>query len=305
MPIIYLYVEVLANIRQANFYASLETQKNEHTHIDIASDKKTITVTHDGETASIYLPTEISGTAAVSIPIDRGKEMSIRLELADIKNMPAMENGTGDEAPWSANDLSPNTQIQCRVCKAEILTNESPLDFKALPSEHWAEMMDIWHCHRPQAEEPNQGKAGEEAADLKGYGSSTKLKAAAGVAFVDTASFLLAEQSCRNIEVGPTIFLTYICASLHLQKAWFASLLHPDPCFFGQQEGDLFHTGNGTMFRSPIQLPQINLLVVHEDCSNLCFGRWILGLPRQLASKFLRDFSLVLDSVGYIQVHSN
>jgi ubiquitin-protein ligase E3 D len=213
MPTIYLYVEVLTNIRQANFYASLETQKNEGTHIDIASDKKTITVTHDGESASIYLPTEISGTAAVSIPIDRGKEMSIRLELADIKNMPTVENGSGDGAPWSANDLSPNTQLRCRVCKAEILTNELPMDFKALPSEHWAEMMDIWHCHRPAEEEPNHEKAEKEAADLKGYGSSTKVKAAAGIAFVDTTSFLLAEQSCRNVEVGPALFLTCICGS--------------------------------------------------------------------------------------------
>jgi ubiquitin-protein ligase E3 D len=234
MPIIYLYVEVLANIRQANFYASLETQKNEHTHIDIALDKKTITVTHDGETASIYLPTEISGTAAVSIPVDRGKEMSIRLELADIKNMPDVEHVSGDEAPWSANDLSPNTQIQCRVCKAELLINELPLNFKALPSEHWAEMMDIWHCHRPPEEEPREGKAGEEAADLKGYGSSTKLKAAVGVAFVDTASFLFAEQSCRNVEVGSTFFLTCIFASLHLQKERRASPPHQDPCLFGQ-----------------------------------------------------------------------
>ena len=216
---IYLYAEVLANIRQANLYASLETHKNEHTNIDIASDKKTITVSHDGETASIYLPTEISGTAEVSIPIDRGKEIKVRLELADIMDMPSVENSTGDESPWSANDMSQNTRLRCRVCNIELLTNETPLHFKDLPSEHWAEMMDIWHCHRPQDVEPTQQKDAEEAADSKGYGSSTKLKAAAGIAFVDTTSFLFAKQSCRNIEVGSTTFPDSVFGSRSSGKA--------------------------------------------------------------------------------------
>lgn len=200
MPIIYLYAEVLANIRQANLYASLETHKNEHTKIEIASDKKTITVSHDGETASIYLPTEIRGTAKVNIPIERGKEMTVRLELADIKNMPCLENTIGHEEPWSANDLSPNASLRCRVCEAEFLSNEVPLQFKDLPNECWAEMMDFWHCHRPQHAASSQAEDAEEAADSKGYGSHTKLKATPGVAFVDTAYFLLAEQDCRNIQ---------------------------------------------------------------------------------------------------------
>lgn len=236
---IYLYVEVLANIRQANLYASLETHKNEHTKIDIASDKKTITVSHDGESASIYLPTEIGGTAEVNIPIDRCKEMSVRLELADIMNMPCVGDTTGDEAPWSANDLSPNSQLRCRVCKAEILTNELPLQFKDLPSEHWAEMMDIWHCHRPQDIEPSQREDAEKAADSKGYGASTKLKAAAGIAFVDTASFLFAEQSCENVQVLPTILSCVVLCPFHSQKGGLQVLPLQVTCLYGQQEGDL------------------------------------------------------------------
>lgn len=213
MPIIYLYAEVLANIRQANLYASLETDKNEHTTIDIASDKKTITVSHDGETASIYLPTEIGGTAEVNIPVDRAKDLSVRLELADIMNMPSVKDTVGNEGPWSANDLSPNTQLQCRICTAELLTNETPLGFRDLPSEHWAEMMDFWHCHRPHDGEPSQETDAAEAAGSKGYGSASKLKAAPGVAFIDTVSFLFSEQDCRNIQVGSTLFRQHCVSS--------------------------------------------------------------------------------------------
>jgi HECT-like Ubiquitin-conjugating enzyme (E2)-binding len=244
MPTIYLYAEVLANIRQANLYASLETHKNEHTKIDIASDKKTVTVSHDGETASIYLPTEIGGTAEVNIPVNRGKEMSVRLELADIMNMPSMENALENERPWSANDLTPNTHIRCRSCKVELLDDETPTVFKDLPSEHWAEMMDFWHCHRPHDHQPAPAKNTEEAAaDIKGYGSSNKLKAMAGVACVDNGSVLLAEQSCRNIQVrridpDQPVFSFYLTFFMCSFVAAPISLL--STCPFGQKEGDLF-----------------------------------------------------------------
>lgn len=203
---IYLYAEVLANIRQANFYASLQTQKNEHTRIDIASDKKTVTVSHDGEIASIYLPTEISGTAQVDIPIDRGKEMAARLELANIMDMPAqVETAFGSEGPWSAKDLSPTTRIRCRNCNVDLLRLETLLDIKDLPSENWAEMMDLWHCHKPQDAHTEDGEDLAQAANSKGYGSHTKLKASPGTALVDTASFLLAESSWTNIQVGQVL----------------------------------------------------------------------------------------------------
>lgn len=258
MPIIYLYAEVLANIRQANLYASLETHKNEHTKIEIASDKKTITVSHDGETASIYLPTEIRGTAKVNIPIERGKEMTVRLELADIKNMPCLENTIGHEEPWSANDLSPNASLRCRVCEAEFLSNEVPLQFKDLPNECWAEMMDFWHCHRPQHAASSQAEDAEEAADSKGYGSHTKLKATPGVAIVDTAYFLLAEQDCRNIQVRFMNFLQALFIACHKSTNIVAqAVLDHIPSSPGNKKEAFSQTGDGIMCRPPIQLPKI------------------------------------------------
>jgi ubiquitin-protein ligase E3 D len=223
MPMIYLYAEVLANIRQANLYASLKTHKNEHTKIDIASDKQTVTVSHDGEIASIYLPTKIGGTAEVNIPIDRGKEMSVRLELEDIMTMPSVDNAP-NEGPWPANELSANTRLRCRVCNTELLTNGTPMDFKDLPSEHWAEMMDFWHCHRPHDPEPSQAKEADASAHSKGYGSSTKLKAAPATVFVDTTSFLLAEQNCKSIQVGFTISYSIYLSFLRSQR-WAAFLI--------------------------------------------------------------------------------
>jgi ubiquitin-protein ligase E3 D len=271
MPMIYLYAEVLANIRQANFYASLETHKNEHTTITIASDKKTITVSHDGETASVYLPTEIGGSAEVNIPIDRGKEISVRLELADIMTLPSVQDVISSEGPWSAKDLSPTSQIQCRACHTQLLTNEVPMGFKDLPSDHWAEMMDLWHCHKPHDAEQNHSKDVEKAAKAKGYSSSNRLKATRGVVFVDAASFLIAEQSCRDIEVGSVVLRVkalqrLVSMKYHVPKFAY----HIVACRSGQEEGDLFHTGNGIMFRPPIHLPKINIwLSLEADASSV------------------------------------
>lgn len=278
MSMIYLYVEVLANIRQANFYASLETYKNEHTKIDIASDKKTITVSHDGETASIYLPTEIGGTAEVNIPVDRSKEMSVRLELADIMNMPSVENAPGDEAPWSANDLGLNTQLRCRECKTEILTNELPLQFKDLPSEHWAEMMDIWHCHKPQAVEPDKGEDAGKAADFKGYGASTKLKAAAGIAFVDAAFFLFAEQSCKDVQVLSTILSNVVPCTLHSRKWCLASTPCPSHLpLMGNKKETFPRPVTVSCLGHRYNCPISKILADHESCGIFCLDRWIIS----------------------------
>ncbi len=128
------------------------------------------------------------------------KEISVRLELADIKTMPSVQGEPSNEGPWSAKDLCASSQLRCRACHTQLLTNEVPLEFKDLPSEHWAEMMDFWHCHRPHDANQNQAHA-EQAAEAKGYGSSSRLKAAPGVAFVDTTSIFLAEQNCIKISV--------------------------------------------------------------------------------------------------------
>ena len=219
MTAIYLYAEVLANIQQANLYASLSTNKNEDTKIDISSDRKTVTVRHDGETASIYLPTAISGDAQVTVPINRGKEIALRLQLAELTTLPLRETNVGDDGPWSAKSLTPNARIRCRVCHTELLTNEVPLVYKDLPSDHWAEMMDLWHCHRPHDLDHGDERGSDDANDAfkaaatKGYGASSRLKASVGVALVSPFSILLAEQSCRNVQVSRIVFRLSLIAS--------------------------------------------------------------------------------------------
>ncbi len=200
MSKIYLYAEILANIRQVSLYASLQTDKNEETTIDVSSDRRIVTVTAGDDRASIFLPTGIGGDAQVDLPFEKKKEISIRLEIGDVAGLPsADELRCHNEYPWLAKDLQTETQLRCKSCDKEFVKPGEITTWKDLPSEGWAEMMDLWHCHKPQSDHTSSDAA--DAAKKKGYASTSKLTAAPHIGLVDIYSFLFDRQDCNNIQV--------------------------------------------------------------------------------------------------------
>jgi ubiquitin-protein ligase E3 D len=199
MPEIYLYAELLIHIRQLTLHASLETEKNEHTKILLSSDKKIVTALHEGENASIYLPTQISGTANVTFPLKRRTELSTKLQIEDLHQLEqALEASSDIEVPWPAPELTNQTSISCRGCSNVIVKNGTVREWKDLPNENWADLMDIWFCHKPHDHPENGG----EAAESKGFSVKSKLQTISGLGFVDLLSFLLDPSDCSDIEVS-------------------------------------------------------------------------------------------------------
>jgi ubiquitin-protein ligase E3 D len=199
-PKIVLYAEALVHIRQLTLHASLQTEKNEHTRILLSSDKTIITALHDGESSSIYLPTQISGTANVTFPTERRTEISTRLQIDDTERRdPPLDQLSDVEVPWAAANLQENSAISCRQCDTCLLPASTALAWKDLPSEHWADLMDFWFCHKPHTE---NDAAQIVAAETKGFGAKSKISAAAGVGLVDPISLLLNKKDCTNIEVS-------------------------------------------------------------------------------------------------------
>lgn len=198
MTTIFLYAEVLTNIRQVTLYASLQTaQTTDETVLHIVSDKKRVTVREGDVTSGIYLPTEISGTADVTIARGKKKEISVRLEIGDTSELlPRNDDPSAIEVPWSAQDLTSTTTIQCKQCQATIVASGKVSSWKDLPSENWAEMMDFWHCHKPHDEDTNG-----DAAEAKGYSSKSQLAIVPGTGLVDTVSFLLHKSDCTGLKV--------------------------------------------------------------------------------------------------------
>ena len=206
-PGIYLYAELLINIRQVTLYASLATERNEDTDISFSSDRNSISLSHGSEKATVALPTQIAGSAKLSVPPERAKELNFRLQIEAADAPYPLQNGIGEnEVPWSASDLKGGCQIACRQCKTLVVDRESITHWKDLPSENWAEMMDFWHCHKPDVHHDHDGdhaKApqGGSSVITKGYSASNRIMAAKGTGFIDLSYFLLSRDDCTGLEV--------------------------------------------------------------------------------------------------------
>ena len=207
MSDIYLYAEVLRNIKQITLYASLRTDQNESTKIDISSDRRYITVSHEDQVAKLLLPLQVSGIAEVTIPVQKAKDLSVRLQLGDTDAVDPRIEDVSHDGPWSAGTLSSDAQIKCINCESLITRPKVNFQWKDLPSENWAEMMDFWHCHKPhEAEETSAQKI--PVAETKGYGAASRIKASHGIGLVDSSTFLLATEDCSGVKVSILISVT-------------------------------------------------------------------------------------------------
>ncbi|KAK5940802.1 hypothetical protein PMZ80_007219 [Knufia obscura] len=199
-PRIYLYAEILTHIRQLTLHASLQTEKEEGTKLDVSTDKKVISVTHDGETQKLYLPTQISGDAQITFPLQRKTEISSRIQIEDEHEWKCMINNE-IEAPWMAAELTTNAAIQCRHCESVVVAAGTIKQWKDLPSENWADLMDFWFCHKPHDEGQNDA---QEAATAKGFSSKSGLAIAAGIGMTDLISLVLHGDDCTNVKAAET-----------------------------------------------------------------------------------------------------
>lgn len=208
MSSIELYAELLLNIRTVTFFATLKSEHNHETKAELSADGESITVTHEGEFASIRLPTKISGggSAALTLPASPAKELTLRLQLeekapgllrySDFQDLSATEN----PVPWAALSLGEGTEIQCKQCDHVLVSKGAVHEWKDLPSENWADMMDFWHCHKP--DEHHNHEHQDDVPSRKGYAADNKLTAVSGTGFVDTMYFLIAPEDLTGAQVG-------------------------------------------------------------------------------------------------------
>ena len=197
MPAIHLYAELLSNIRAVNLVASLETIPNEETRIEISENGETIGVTHEGQTANLSLPTQIvgGGTAAVTVPPTNSKDITLRLQLEEKEpGLLRLQSSSENVVPWPAGQMA-GTTVACRNCNAELLKASDVNEWKDLPREDWAEMMDFWHCHKPHEQESEDDQS-------KGYSAQARLRAQQNLGLVGLTYFLLSRINVANTTVS-------------------------------------------------------------------------------------------------------
>ncbi|KAG4444247.1 hypothetical protein IFR05_000222 [Cadophora sp. M221] len=214
-----IYAELLSNIRQISVIVALDASCGPCTKAELSADGQRFILQHDGDTTTLNLPGQAVTNFQLQKPFLGNKELSWRIPVAGQATRASIDDAQSNEAPWSAKELSEDAEFACHDCGAVIVKRGTIKVWKDLPSENWAEMMEFWHCHKPDvpAEEANSAsdQAGhvhhKQTAAGKGYGATSKFTARAGTGFIDLTTFLLARSDCTNLKfVLATAFILEI-----------------------------------------------------------------------------------------------
>lgn len=211
---IHIYAEHLINIRTLTIQVSLKTPSHAGTKATISADGNTLSVSHESDIASIELPVNIASESdkALSIPATPTNDLSFRLRL-DNNTGGSLQNSPSSETiiPWTATSLSNQVELQCKECNAVVVPRGKIQIWKDLPSEGWAEMMEFWHCHKP-----NEPHDHEHQTDKKGYSADSTLAITPSVGLVNATNFIIADADCQNIKVGLGAFPSLLSSSTHI-----------------------------------------------------------------------------------------
>lgn len=236
-----IYAELLPNIRQVSVVASLPSPCNSSTRALLLNDGSRIHVTHCDDSWLLELPAAVvqagDGGGSTVLPLKPAADDSCKLTWrfpldlsspitsssvsplpATLKRSATPAGVTDSSVPWEAVTMAAGSTVRCRQCAALLVPGENIRDWKDLPSANWAEMMEFWHCHKPDDHSGKVGhhhsdhhqdghrvnggeKADEQTLAKRGYGANSTIQAQQAVGFVDLMSFLFAEEDCRGIEI--------------------------------------------------------------------------------------------------------
>ncbi|PUU84317.1 ubiquitin-conjugating enzyme E2-binding protein [Tuber borchii] len=193
------YAELLENIRFIALSINLPSPSNSTTKLDLNS-PCLINLHHDGKSMLLNLPGNVTPAAGLALRICKPGEQTLcyRLPVLPSRPLPAE---TENYVPWTAMELNKEatTLFNCRVCRTEVIPKNRIKTWKDLPSGNWEEMMDFWHCHRPDESHRHIDRP-RYAPLQQGY------VAESGTALVDLTYFLLAEADCSEaVEVTEPI----------------------------------------------------------------------------------------------------
>lgn len=219
---IFLYAEHLLNIRAISVQAVLPSPSNKNTRATLSADGTRVTLSHEGNTETIQLPTHVRGdqiATALTIPSAPTDTLSFRVQLQESSVVHASQE-VENILPWNAHSLATSTQLSCTHCRQILLHRGTVLVWKDLPSENWAEMMDFWHCHRPDLPHDHDHRT-----VAKGYSADSTLAINPGVGMVDPVDFVLAHEDCCNLKVGH--------AQLSVPPRTYSYTAHQEPALSG------------------------------------------------------------------------
>ena len=166
----------------------------DRTTATLSLDRKYFHISYYGQRFSIELPCEVSGDRGLDIPARKDNEVTFRLQVSD--SVELASRFADVESPFPIDSLSLKSEIACNSCKS-VITKGSIGIWRDLPRENWADMMDFWHCHRP---DESQIRAVSVAS--KEYEVSDRSFVRKGLGLADRCHLIVSEDDCSNIKVS-------------------------------------------------------------------------------------------------------
>ncbi|KAK6338265.1 hypothetical protein TWF730_002333 [Orbilia blumenaviensis] len=192
MPDPLYFCELLPNIKQVS--VSIESEDGEiPSSVGLHPSKRALTVRYGTRTTHIMLPTPVD-SPSITLPPAKTYRLSASQTYLSAGEYDVLSDRVQD--PWDASFLSPWSSFCCVACTTTIVPRGRIQKWKNLPSEHWADMMDLWHCHKPHNKDGDS-----EGSRYSGVG---RIVAEHTVGLVDPMYFLLRKEDCDNTGIEQT-----------------------------------------------------------------------------------------------------
>ncbi|EHN01581.1 YJR141W-like protein [Saccharomyces cerevisiae x Saccharomyces kudriavzevii VIN7] len=150
----------------------------------------------EGQEEDISLPAEAEEKVGIPYKFrDRGYDLEYIMKLRSkppkkydysIMSLP--------DGKWTKEELrlDPDFSIECLHCKQQIIGKDNCQVLNNMPSEFWVELMDYWHCHKPDVE-------GEKSAS---YSKFETLKPSENEILIGNSFFQGTAATFKNVVLG-------------------------------------------------------------------------------------------------------
>ncbi|KAH7171065.1 ubiquitin-conjugating enzyme E2-binding protein [Dactylonectria macrodidyma] len=218
-----VYAELLSNIRQISVVASFSSPVNASTKAEVSQHGRQLQVVHQGHAEMVLLPARVVAPAAALALRQGVLDVSWRLPVEQSEARSTHFSLENQVLPWTSVDIEAGSRIACRKCDSTFVSKGTIRAWKDLPSENWAEMMEFWHCHKPNDDHQHD----TESLASKGYGANNAISAQPGIGFVDLTSFLFSESNCVGLTYSSsTVDAGFDLSSLALDDTAPRKFLH-------------------------------------------------------------------------------
>lgn len=165
------HAEYLSKLGQMSVTVQVQTDLKLQQVLDIkliSTDTMSININDDGNNIKsplqIRLPVCISQFSIKSARVV-GRNLALSLSVQTIEKCDKNEKASNEivDDLWSCKWLKSETptidkknvfQFVCFKCKHLLIDSQNHV-FKDMPNEYWYELMDFWHCHKPETGEFN------------------------------------------------------------------------------------------------------------------------------------------------------